>query len=246
MLTMNREQGSGDDAVIWQRANGITGKWASAVNPSTGKSYVYKQPDTGSDWHITSMPKLEDVRGQIVLVTPDVKSYNYGMCLDTLNGWSVHGNVAGVSMAFENHYEVDRATKADYVQAFYGGDSTENVEEVIISVVSEMIKEADIKKKDIHAIAAGAPGVIDQDAGIILFSPNLPWRDYDIASPIRDKFEAPFYIGNDVNVGVLGEYKHGAAQGYHNVAGFFVGTGMGGGLILDDKLYTGNTVWAAA
>ena len=128
LLQVNREQGSGDDAVIWQRANGITGKWASAVNPSTGKSYVYKQPDTGSDWHITSMPKLEDVRGQIVLVTPDVKSYNYWKCLDTLNGWSVHGNVAGVSMAFENHYEVDRATKADYVQAFYGGDSTEKGE----------------------------------------------------------------------------------------------------------------------
>lgn len=42
LLQVNREQGSGDDAVIWQRANGITGKWASAVNPSTGKSYVYK------------------------------------------------------------------------------------------------------------------------------------------------------------------------------------------------------------
>ena len=50
----------------------------------------------------------------------------------------------------------------------------------------------------------------------------------------------PFYIGNDVNVGVLGEFKHGAAKGYKNVVGFFVGTGMGGGLILNGKLFTGN------
>ncbi|MEE3457716.1 MAG: ROK family protein, partial [Lachnospiraceae bacterium] len=49
-----------------------------------------------------------------------------------------------------------------------------------------------------------------------------------------------FFIGNDVNVGVLGEYYYGAARGYKNVVGFFVGTGMGGGLILDGRLFTGN------
>ncbi|MBQ7060079.1 MAG: ROK family protein [Firmicutes bacterium] len=154
----------------------------------------------------------------------------YNICLD-IGGTKILGAI--FDEKGEIIYRLKKKTKE-------GGDSTENVEEVIISVVSEMLKEADIKKKDIHAIAAGAPGVIDQDAGVILFSPNLPWRDYDIASPIRDQFGAPFYIGNDVNVGVLGEYKHGAAQGYHNVAGFFVGTGMGGGLILEDKLYTGH------
>ena len=126
-----------------------------------------------------------------------------------------------------------------------GGGSSQNVEEVIISVVDEMLTEMGIKKKQLRAIAAGAPGVIDQDDGIVLFSPNLPWRDYDIASPIRNKFGAPFYIGNDVNVGVLGEHQYGAAKGYHNVVGFFVGTGMGGGLILNDKLFTGNAFKAA-
>ena len=55
----------------------------------------------------------------------------------------------------------------------------------------------------------------------------------------------PFFIGNDVNVGVLGEFKYGAARGYRNVVGFFPGTGMGGGLILDGKLFTGNQFKAA-
>ena len=52
-------------------------------------------------------------------------------------------------------------------------------------------------------------------------------------------------MGNDVNLGVLGEHKFGAARGYHNVVGFFVGTGLGGGLILNDTLFTGNQFKAA-
>ena len=57
---------------------------------------------------------------------------------------------------------------------------------------------------------------------------------------MEKKFGVPFYIGNDVNVGVLGEYKYGAARGYKDVVGFFVGTGMGGGLILNGELYSGH------
>ncbi|MBR6397286.1 MAG: ROK family protein, partial [Lachnospiraceae bacterium] len=115
-----------------------------------------------------------------------------------------------------------------------------NVEKVIISVVEEMIEAAGIDKKKINAIAAGAPGVINQETGVVLFSPNLPWRNYNIKKSIEEKTGIKFFIGNDVNVGVLGEYYYGAARGYKNVVGFFVGTGMGGGLILDGRLFTGN------
>ena len=126
-----------------------------------------------------------------------------------------------------------------------GGDSAENIQEVIISVVDQMIGDSGIDLKSVRAIAAGAPGVIDQEKGIVLFSPNLPWRDYDIRTPVQTRFGVPFYIGNDVNVGVLGEYKYGAVRGYKNVVGFFVGTGMGGGLILNGELFTGNAFKAA-
>ena len=87
--------------------------------------------------------------------------------------------------------------------------------------------------------------MIDQDRGIVLFTPNLPWRDYDMASSMRKKFGVPFYVGNDVNLGVLGEYHFGAGRGYKNIVGFFVGTGMGGGLVLNGSLYTGNQFKAA-
>ncbi len=125
------------------------------------------------------------------------------------------------------------------------GDGSADVEKVIIRVVEEMIKESGIDRDKLNAIASCAPGVIDQDKGIVLFTPNLPWRNYDIAGAMKKKFGVPFFVGNDVNLGVLGEYKFGAAQGYKNIVGFFPGTGMGGGLILDGKLFTGNQFKAA-
>lgn len=155
---------------------------------------------------------------------------DYSICLD-IGGTKVLGAI----FDDENKpiYRLKKKTKS-------GGDSSENVEQVIISVVEEMIAESGVKKGKIRAIAAGAPGVINQAEGVVLFSPNLPWRDYDIRTPIEKKFGVPFHIGNDVNVGVLGEYRYGAARGYSNVVGFFVGTGMGGGLILDGKLFSGH------
>ena len=126
-----------------------------------------------------------------------------------------------------------------------GGEGSADVEKVIISVVEEMIEESGIDRSKLNAIASCAPGVIDQDRGIVLFTPNLPWRDYDMASSMRRKFGVPFYVGNDVNLGVLGEYHFGAGRGYKNIVGFFVGTGMGGGLVLNGSLYTGNQFKAA-
>ncbi|MBR2595971.1 MAG: ROK family protein [Solobacterium sp.] len=154
----------------------------------------------------------------------------YDICLD-IGGTKVLGAVFDQNRNII--YRLKKKTKE-------GGDSTENVEQVILKVVKEVISASGIKKSEIRAIAAGAPGVIDQEKGIVLFSPNLPWKDYDIRSAVEKEIGIPFYIGNDVNVGVLGEYHYGAAKGYHNVVGFFVGTGMGGGLILDDRLYTGH------
>ena len=121
-----------------------------------------------------------------------------------------------------------------------GGSMSNDVEKVIVDVVMEMLAASGIKKSQVRAVASCAPGVIDQDKGIVLFTPNLPWRNYDMKKSMEEKLGLPFFVGNDVNLGVLGEFKYGVARGYTDVAGLFVGTGMGGGLILDGKLYTGN------
>ena len=159
----------------------------------------------------------------------------YNICLD-IGGTKVLGAI------FDSNDTIVARYKKKSTES---GSSSQNVQEVIISVVEELLASSGLKKSQINAISAGAPGVIDSGAGIILFTPNLPFRNYDIRTPLEDKFGVPFYIGNDVNVGVLGEYRYGAAKGYQNVVGFFVGTGMGGGLILNGSLFTGTGFKAA-
>ncbi len=162
-------------------------------------------------------------------------SESYNICLD-VGGTKVLGAIFD-----ENDKIIYRLKK----RSKSGGAASADVEKVIIDVVEEMIRESGIDRKKLNAVASCAPGVIDQDRGIVLFTPNLPWRDYDMASSMRKQFGVPFYVGNDVNLGVLGEYHYGAARGYKNIVGFFVGTGMGGGLILNGSLFTGNQFKAA-
>ena len=160
---------------------------------------------------------------------------SYNICLD-VGGTKVLGAI--FNEKDEIIYRLKKRSKS-------GGEASTDVEKVIIDVVEEMIKESGIDRKKLNAIASCAPGVIDQEKGIVLFTPNLPWRNYNMAASMRKQFGVPFYVGNDVNLGVLGEFHFGAAKGYKNIVGFFVGTGMGGGLVLNGSLYTGNQFKAA-
>ena len=159
----------------------------------------------------------------------------YNICLD-VGGTKVLGAI--FNSKDEIIYRLKKRSKS-------GGSGSADVEKVIIDVVEEMIRESGLDRKDLNAIASCAPGVIDPEKGIVLFTPNLPWKDYDIAGAMRKKFGVPFFVGNDVNLGVLGEYHFGAARGYKNIVGFFVGTGMGGGLVLNGSLFLGNQFKAA-
>ena len=154
----------------------------------------------------------------------------YYICLD-IGGTKVLGAIFNEKR--EIVHRLKKKTKAS-------GEDSQNIENTIISVVEELLSEFKIGIKDVLAIAAGAPGVINIEKGIVLFSPNLPWKNYEIKKAIEKKFNVPFFIGNDVNVGVYGEWKYGAAKGKTQVVGLFVGTGMGAGLILDGKLFTGH------
>ena len=99
----------------------------------------------------------------------------YNICLD-IGGTKILGVIFDSNQKII--YRLKKKTRS-------GGDAAENIEEVIIGIVDEMIRESGIKKKQINAISAGAPGVINSASGIVLFSPNLPWRDYDIKTPME-------------------------------------------------------------
>lgn len=153
----------------------------------------------------------------------------YYLCLD-IGGTKVLGAIFDEDLNIV--YRIKKKTKVS--------EGFQNVEDTIVMVVQELLNEFGISATDVLAIAAGAPGVINNDTGVVLFSPNLPWKNYNIGKVIGNKFNTPFFIGNDANLGVLGEWKFGVAKGLKNVVGIFIGTGIGGGLILDGKLFTGN------
>ena len=165
----------------------------------------------------------------------DTMAGTYNICLD-VGGTKVLGAI--FNEKDEIIYRLKKRSKS-------GGESSADVEKVIITVVEEMIKESGIDRSKLNAIASCAPGVIDQNAGVVLFTPNLPWRNYNIRATMEKRFGVPFFVGNDVNLGVLGEYHFGTGRGYKNIVGFFVGTGMGGGLVLNGELYTGHQFKAA-
>jgi glucokinase len=121
----------------------------------------------------------------------------------------------------------------------------QEIEENIISVVEELAAKSGLDMSELAGIAAGAPGVINEETGEIIFSPNLPWRNYNIRAAVEKRFNVPFRIGNDANVGILGEWKYGAGKGFENIVALFVGTGIGGGLILGNRLFTGSRHAAA-
>ena len=160
----------------------------------------------------------------------DKKAGPFTICLDV-------GGTKVLGVIFDKNDQIVYRLKKRSTE---GGSGAQDVEKVIVDVVNEMLKASGIKKQQVRAVASCAPGVIDQENGIVLFTPNLPWRNYNMKQSMEEKLGLPFFVGNDVNLGVLGEYKFGVARGYNDVVGLFVGTGMGGGLILDGKLYTGN------
>jgi glucokinase len=107
-------------------------------------------------------------------------------------------------------------------------------------VAREAVDDAGLKLSDVAAIASGCPGPLDPDQGIVHFAPNLAgWEEVPLAKMLTERLDLPAFIENDVNLWTLGEWALGAGQGSLHVVGIFVGTGIGGGLILDGKLYQG-------
>jgi glucokinase len=92
---------------------------------------------------------------------------------------------------------------------------------------------------EIIGIGVGAPGPLDTKSGIVLLTPNLGWVNLPLRQIIHERLGLPAALDNDANCAVLGEWWMGAARGTRNAIGITIGTGIGGGIIIDGKLYHG-------
>lgn len=113
--------------------------------------------------------------------------------------------------------------------------------ERIISVIDKVISESGKSIDEVKAIGIGSPGPLDAKKGIIIETANLPFKNFDLVKPIADKYKVPTYLENDANVAAIGEFLFGAGKGTENMVYVTVSTGVGGGAVLNGKLYKGST-----
>lgn len=116
---------------------------------------------------------------------------------------------------------------------------TEPVIERIAKCVREAVDECDLSMDQVRGIGVGAPGAIDPDTGKVIFAPNLEWRDVPLKKALEKELNVPVFIENDCNISALGVYEMELDAKPHSLLGIFIGTGIGGGLILDGQLFAG-------
>ena len=116
---------------------------------------------------------------------------------------------------------------------------TEKIIDRVIATCMQALETAKLTLKDIQALGIGAPGVVDLKTGVVIEAVNLRWTQFPLAKSLNEKLKIPVVVDNDVNVGAWGEYQAGAGKKQDNLLTIFIGTGIGGGLILNGKLYSG-------
>jgi len=110
----------------------------------------------------------------------------------------------------------------------------------IFSAIDHLLSQRNIESSKLDSISIAAAGAIDFDRGVITASPNLPgWYDVPLRAMVREKYGVNTFLINDAGAAALGEHRFGAGKGVDNLILLTLGTGIGGGIIINGKLYTG-------
>jgi len=116
----------------------------------------------------------------------------------------------------------------------------EEIMDDLAAVALEAIAEAGLEKSDIDAAGIGSPGAIDPVNGIVCYANNLGFINVPVSAMLKERTGIDFYIENDANAAAYGEFLAGAGKGTKNFIMITLGTGVGGGVIIDGKIYSGS------
>ena len=119
-----------------------------------------------------------------------------------------------------------------------GGDA---IAKKTVNIVKNLLEESKIPLEKIESIGIGLAGQVDRENGILIAAPNLDCFNVNFKKIMEEKYGKPTFIGNDVEVATIGELMFGAGVGYKNFVCIFVGTGVGSGIVIDGKMFTGHT-----
>ena len=134
------------------------------------------------------------------------------------------------------------AVRSQPTHSQLGSDAvTDRIIQMIEDVITVTTAETGATREDFLGVGVGAPGPLDRERGLVIIAPNLGWHNYPLRDRIQSAIQLPTTLDNDANCATLGEWWTGAARGGRNVVGITIGTGIGGGLILNGKLYHGSS-----
>lgn len=152
-----------------------------------------------------------------------------------LLGVDVGGTKCAVTLGLSEGDDIVIKDKSDF--------PTTDVDGTILNIktsVRDVLDRNSLKDRDIQAIGISCGGPLDSSMGVIMSPPNLPgWDNIPIVGILSEEFGVPAAVHNDANACALAEWKFGAGKGTRNMVFMTFGTGLGAGLILDGKLYTG-------
>lgn len=120
-----------------------------------------------------------------------------------------------------------------------GHNGARAVVDRMIETANEALSEANLQPRQLGAIGVGVPGPVDQLKGIVLEAVNLNWKKVKLGEALESEFGCPIAVLNDVDAGVYGEYRFGAAKSARTVVGVFPGTGIGGGCVYNGEILLG-------
>lgn len=115
----------------------------------------------------------------------------------------------------------------------------EAIADSIAEAVELALENAGVTLADVNSVGIGTPGAANRNSGIVLYSNNLGFNNVNLGEMLKQRLDKDIYVENDANAAAYGEYLAGAGKGYDNVVVITLGTGVGGGIIIDGKIYTG-------
>lgn len=161
-----------------------------------------------------------------LVLAEDEKKHHIGI---DLGGQSVRAGIVN-----ENNEIIAVASRPT------GSERTgEEIVENMISAIEEALNTAGLATTDCASIGAGCPGLVDAQAGSVVYTPNLNLGGVPLAALLESALGLPVYLSNDANCAALGEVCAGAAKGCKNAVMVTLGTGLGGGFVIDGKLFEG-------
>lgn len=109
----------------------------------------------------------------------------------------------------------------------------------IVRLAKQVCQSGGVTEKEVRAVGIGLPGQVNNKTGIVVRTPNMPFQNTPVRQLFQQQWDMPVFLGNDADCAAIGEYRSGSAKGCSPAVTVTLGTGIGAGMVVDGKLFTG-------